>query len=79
MCDQLSYTLGHNGYPVYKYVPYGEVHEVIPYLIRRAQENSGVLGAVTTEHRLLWDELKGRLWGGKLKPQIEDLAGAARG
>lgn len=50
MADHLSYTLGGSGYKVYKYVPYGPVHEVMPYLIRRAQENSGMMGSPAVEH-----------------------------
>ncbi len=39
MADRLTYVLASNGYKAYKYVPYGPVREVIPYLLRRAQEN----------------------------------------
>lgn len=43
MADALTFTLGHHGYCAYKYVPYGAVHEVIPYLLRRAHENQDML------------------------------------
>ncbi|KAI8361317.1 FAD-linked oxidoreductase-like protein [Mortierella sp. GBAus27b] len=61
MCDQISYTLGQHGFDVYKYIPYGAIQDVIPYLVRRAQENSSVLSGVTVERSLLWEELKKRL------------------
>ncbi|KAI8384287.1 FAD-linked oxidoreductase-like protein [Radiomyces spectabilis] len=63
MQDQISYTLGKNGYSIYKYLPYGKIDEVIPYLLRRAQENSAVLGAVTKERALMVQEVKDRLSG----------------
>ncbi len=40
MSDNLSYVLAKNGYNVSKYVPYGPIREAIPYLTRRAEENS---------------------------------------
>jgi hypothetical protein len=40
----MSFSLGNAGYKAYKYVPYGKIQEVMPYLIRRAQENSDALG-----------------------------------
>ncbi|KAG0277281.1 hypothetical protein BGZ95_006182 [Linnemannia exigua] len=73
MCDQISYTLGQHSYGIYKYVPYGPIHHVIPYLIRRAQENSSVLGGVAVERNLLWEELKMRFSAQKSRAQIEGV------
>ncbi|KAI8086763.1 FAD-linked oxidoreductase-like protein [Halteromyces radiatus] len=61
MQDQISYSLGKNGYSIYKYLPYGMIDEVIPYLLRRAQENSSVMGGVNKERALMWTELKDRI------------------
>lgn len=63
MCDHISYALGAAHYRVFKYLPYGPVQEVIPYLLRRAQENSDVLGGVGKEIRLYKQELKRRMFG----------------
>jgi proline dehydrogenase len=61
MADHLTFTLGQAGYKAYKYVPYGKVDEVIPYLIRRAQENSGMLGGATKEIDMISGEILRRL------------------
>ena len=50
-------------YKAYKYVPFGPLAEVMPYLIRRAQENSDVMGGVGKEMGMLKAEVKRRLTG----------------
>jgi proline dehydrogenase len=60
MGDNLSYILAKNGYNVSKYVPYGPVADAIPYLIRRAQENSSAAGTVSRELDLITTELERR-------------------
>lgn len=67
MCDVITYALGSAGYSAYKYVPYGPVEEVIPYLSRRAMENKSLMKGVVSERQLLWKELQRRLLSGKLK------------
>jgi proline dehydrogenase len=63
MADHLTMTLGSSGYKAYKYVPYGPVGEVVPYLIRRTQENSTFLGSpgVAEERGIIFKELRRRL------------------
>ena len=56
MSDHISYNLSLNGYNVAKYVPYGPVKEVLPYLIRRAQENTSVKGQTGRELNLIIKE-----------------------
>lgn len=60
MADFLSFNLADLGYQVVKYVPYGPLKEVIPYLIRRAEENSAVQGQSPRELTLIKRELKRR-------------------
>lgn len=69
MADNVSYTLGSNGYKVYKYVPYGPIKEVIPYLLRRTQENSSILGShgVVMERQMIGAEIRRRLFAGKFR------------
>jgi proline dehydrogenase len=57
MSDFITFNLSEAGYNVAKYVPYGPVTEVIPYLIRRAQENSSVTGEMGRELAILNKEL----------------------
>lgn len=60
MSDHISFNLSLNGYNVAKYVPYGPVKEVLPYLIRRAQENTSVKGQTGRELNLIIKEKKRR-------------------
>ena len=56
MSDHISYNLAHAGYNVSKYLPYGPVRDTMPYLIRRARENTSVAGQVGRELVLLLSE-----------------------
>ncbi|WP_276379988.1 proline dehydrogenase family protein [Flavobacterium sp. H4147] len=49
MSDNISYNLAENGYNVAKYLPFGPVKDVMPYLIRRAEENTSVAGQTSRE------------------------------
>lgn len=60
MGDNLSYNLAKNDYRVSKYVPYGPVADALPYLIRRAEENSSAAGQVSRELEMLEREMKRR-------------------
>ena len=60
MGDNISYVLAKNGYNVTKYVPYGPVADAIPYLIRRAEENSSAAGQMSRELDMLTRELRRR-------------------
>lgn len=64
MSDHLTFSLGDRGYKAYKYVPYGKVNEVMPYLIRRAQENADALSGAKFELNLtnneIWRRMKGK-------------------
>jgi proline dehydrogenase len=53
MSDPITFNLAAHGYNVAKYVPYGPIREAIPYLIRRAQENTSVAGQTSRELELL--------------------------
>lgn len=57
MGDNISYVLAKNGFNVSKYVPYGPVADSVPYLIRRAQENSSAAGHMSRELEMLKREL----------------------
>ena len=60
MSDNISFNLARAGFNVAKYLPYGPVRSVMPYLIRRAQENSAIAGQGGRELRLIASELQRR-------------------
>ncbi len=60
MSDNISYNLAAQGYNVAKYLPFGPVRDVMPYLIRRAEENTSVAGQTSRELNLLNTERKRR-------------------
>lgn len=64
MSDNISFNMAAAGYNVAKYVPYGPVREVLPYLIRRANENTSARGQTGRELGLIMAERKRRKRGG---------------
>lgn len=60
MSDNISFNLAHEGYNVTKYVPYAKVRDVLPYLIRRAEENTSVAGQTGRELKMLKHEIERR-------------------
>ena len=60
MSDNLSYNLAKAGYNVAKYVPYGPVEAVMPYLLRRANENTAIAGQTSREFNLIKNEMERR-------------------
>lgn len=60
MSDHISFNLAKQGYSVSKYLPFGPISDVIPYLMRRAAENSSVAGQTSRELSLIKKELKRR-------------------
>jgi proline dehydrogenase len=60
MCDAITYNLAKNHFNTAKYVPYGPIEAVMPYLFRRANENTAIAGQSSREFKLLKTELKRR-------------------
>ncbi len=60
MSDNISFNLAEHGYNVAKYLPFGPVRDVMPYLIRRAEENTSVAGQTSRELNLISAERKRR-------------------
>jgi proline dehydrogenase len=60
MSDNITFNLAKAGFSVSKYLPFGPIKDVIPYLMRRAQENSSVSGQTGRELALIKKELQRR-------------------
>jgi len=60
MSDNISFNLADAGYCVTKYVPYAPVNKVLPYLIRRAEENTSMAGQTGRELRMIEQEVNRR-------------------
>ncbi len=60
MSDHISFNLAHEGYNVAKYLPYGPVRSVLPYLIRRTEENTSIAGQTGREMKLIIMERRRR-------------------
>jgi proline dehydrogenase len=67
MSDNISFNLANAGFRVVKYVPYGPVEKVMPYLTRRAAENSSIAGQSSREFELIKREIKRRKRIGSLQ------------
>ncbi|MFQ5446005.1 MAG: proline dehydrogenase family protein, partial [Saprospiraceae bacterium] len=60
MSDHVTFNLAKHGYNVAKYVVYGQVNDVLSYLIRRTQENTSVTGDMSREYELIMTEVRRR-------------------
>ena len=60
MSDHLTFNLANAGYNVAKYLVYGQIEDVVPYLIRRAKENAAVTGDMSREYELVMKEVRRR-------------------
>ena len=60
MSDHISFTLAKEGYNVVKFIPFGPMHKLVPYLIRRAEENTAIAGQSSRELALLRKEVHRR-------------------
>lgn len=60
MSDHITFNMATEGYKVSKYLPFGPLHDVVPYLMRRAQENSSVNGQTNRELLLIRQEIARR-------------------
>ncbi|XP_077215356.1 methylenetetrahydrofolate reductase family protein [Tasmannia lanceolata] len=73
MADGLSLGLRNAGFNVSKYLPFGPVEKVIPYLLRRAEENRGLLSASKIDRQLIRRELNRRLKAAILGNEVDKM------
>ena len=60
MSDHITFNLANENFNVIKYLPWGPIHQVLPYLIRRAEENTSVKGQTSRELSLIRNEISRR-------------------
>ncbi len=60
MSDHITFNMAQSGYNACKYLPFGPVGDVLPYLIRRAQENTAISGQMSRELKLIKQEISRR-------------------
>jgi len=73
MSDNITYNLADQGYNVTKYVPYGPIKAVLPYLVRRAQENSAIAGQMGRELKMVAQEISRRYQAKSLAESGKEL------
>eukprot|EP00871_Galdieria_phlegrea_P001890 jgi/Galph1/2701/GphlegSOOS_G1341.1 len=69
MGDATTASLRKAGFQVVKYIPFGPLEEVVPYLTRRLQENMDILGSTSVDMKFFYEELSRRLTGKRTLPQ----------
>eukprot|EP01006_Ploeotia_vitrea_P024481 TRINITY_DN57294_c0_g1_i1.p1 TRINITY_DN57294_c0_g1~~TRINITY_DN57294_c0_g1_i1.p1 ORF type:complete len:604 (-),score=32.74 TRINITY_DN57294_c0_g1_i1:1045-2826(-) len=78
MADDITFSLAQHGYQPYKLAVYGPIGCVLPWLLRRAQENSSALGRAVLERKMFARALKNRLFGWVLRRPLQKKPGTAK-
>nr|GFA85111.1 proline dehydrogenase 2, mitochondrial-like [Tanacetum cinerariifolium] len=61
MAEAMTFGLRNSGFGVSKYLPFGPIEQIMPYLLRRAEENKGLLSSSSLDRKLMLKELKRRM------------------